>query len=158
MDIICIKLFSHETHQIDKGIWKYLPGTIYQEKCLAISLLLLLSLFFKGKMMKRLYSMLLIFVVCASAGCFLDTGDEGYDVRGSITFQDDSPLYGVPVLLGTLTTRTNTDGKYVFKDVSYNSYYIEADPYHNTIYKFEPNGSVITVTEDITINFTAYRK
>lgn len=109
--------------------------------------------------MKWFVSILVIVVLFIPAGCFLDSGDEGYDVSGNVTIDDDDgePVYGVQIRLGTMVALTNTDGYFKFKDVSYGRYYIEADPYNNTIYDFKPTGYMVTIDEDTKINFIASR-
>ncbi len=107
--------------------------------------------------MRWIVSILLFVIVLLPVGCFLDTGDEGYNVSGTVTLENGEALYGIQIRLGTMIAVTNTDGYYKFKDISYNKYYIEADPYKNTIYDFKPVGYLVTVSEDKKINFVAYR-
>ena len=105
----------------------------------------------------RWFGCILLVLVLLPTGCFLDSGDEGYSVSGTVKLENGEALYGIQIRLGTMIAVTNTEGYYKFKNISYNKYFIEADPYKNTIYDFKPEGYLVTISEDKKINFTAYR-
>ena len=105
--------------------------------------------------MRRMFLLILTFVIILHSGCIFNMGDEGYTVSGTITTKDGEPLEGIIVCLGEMTIYTNSDGYYKFSKVEFNSYYIEVDPYKITKYTYQPNEYEVAVTKDTKIYFTA---
>ena len=107
--------------------------------------------------MKIFVSMLFV-IMLSLAGCVLDSGNEGFTISGTITDESGEPLDNITVMLGSHIDITDSNGKYKFKEITANNYAFEADPYEVSIYRFEPEGTMLGVTGDKVINFVGYRK
>ena len=106
----------------------------------------------------RLFVSLLFAIILSQAGCILDSGDDGFTISGIITNEAGEPLYNITVMLGQRLDVTDTNGKYKFTKITANNYAFEADPYDVSIYRFEPEGTMLGVTENKVIDFVGYRK
>lgn len=106
----------------------------------------------------RLFVFMLFAIMLSLAGCILDSGDDGFTISGTITNQAGEPLNNITVMLGQHIDITDSNGKYKFKKITANNYAFEADPYDVSIYRFEPEGTMLGVTGNKVIDFVGYRK